>query len=196
YFRADPMLPYRFEKDGDYYVEIRDARLQGSPAWIYRLSLVRRPVVTGAFPVAATRGSQLEVQPVGLAVAQLRPARVELPADLAPGAREVRFEGPGGMSAPVPLQVSDLPEAVEAEPNDTYSQGNRIQVPGGVSGRIGAPFDLDHFVFHADRGQALVFEVEAARLGSSLDAQLALLDTRGRGIAGSEAGAGGAPRVP
>jgi hypothetical protein len=195
YFRADPMLPYRFEKAGGYLIEVRDARLRGSPAWLYRLTITRRPVVTGVFPIAATRGAALDLQPIGFNLGQVRPAHLELPASAPAGTRAVSFEGPGGSLPSVPLQVSELPEVVEAEPNDSCDQAQRVSFPGGVSGRIGSAFDVDHFLFHAERAQMFLFEVEAQRLGSSLDPQFALLDGRGMVLLSTETGLGRDPSI-
>src|SRR5262249_53046780 len=48
--RADPVLRYRFEKAGDYVLDVHDVRLDGNPAWIYRLNVIRGPKLTGCFP--------------------------------------------------------------------------------------------------------------------------------------------------
>ncbi len=191
--RADPALPYRFERDGEYTLEIRDGRLQGDPSWVYRLTIARRPLVTALFPLAATRGGSVEVQPVGLNVGGLAPVRVELLATMLAPTREVRFGAQGELSAPLPLRVTDQPEGVEREGNDAFGSANSAVFPGGMSGRIGAPFDLDHYRFRAAPGQAWIFEVEAERLGFSLDPQLAVLDGRGTVLAASNDSAGGDP---
>src|SRR5205823_4412139 len=65
YDRADPMLAFRFPKDGDYLIEVRDIHLHGRPDWLYRLTVARRPVVTGLFPLAIARGSSVDIQPAG-----------------------------------------------------------------------------------------------------------------------------------
>ncbi|MCS6862458.1 MAG: PPC domain-containing protein, partial [Abditibacteriales bacterium] len=45
YFRADPLLSYKFEKDGDYIIKIRDVRYKGMAHWVYRLTIAARPHV-------------------------------------------------------------------------------------------------------------------------------------------------------
>jgi hypothetical protein len=185
YERADPMLDYRFTKDGEYLIDLHDARLQGRADWVYRLTVARRPLVTGAFPLAVTRGSSMEIQPAGLNLGSVRAVRLDVPAASDLGPKEIRFETGAGSSSLAAIEVSDLPEVVEAEGNDTPEHAGSIVLPGGVSGRIGAPFDVDYFRFHADRGKSLLVRVEAASIGSPLQAQLAVLDTGGRILASS-----------
>src|SRR5262249_23943425 len=83
--------------------------------------------------------------------------------------------------------VSSLPQVVEREPNDTPATANRIEVPCGVNGRVGAPRDLDHFVFRATKGRPVRFEVKARRFGtplqSSLDSVLDVLTPAGKVLA-------------
>src|SRR5262245_57155538 len=39
YYAADPLLHYRFATAGEYYLEMRDVRYQGTPAWTYCLEI-------------------------------------------------------------------------------------------------------------------------------------------------------------
>src|SRR5207253_6060820 len=55
-YGADPLLIHRFERDGDYRIEIRDVRYHGNPSWVYRLTLTRRPWVTALLPMVARPG--------------------------------------------------------------------------------------------------------------------------------------------
>ena len=56
-----------------------------------------------------------------------------------------------------------------------------VTINGYINGAAGTP-DADEFRFHARRGQRLVLEVAARRLGSPLDSLVEVLDTRGRPI--------------
>src|SRR5262249_44586168 len=88
---------------------------------------------------------------------------------------------------PVAFLASPLPQVLEQEPNDTPDKATRVTIPCGINGRIGAPRDLDHFVFAAKKGQALRFEVKARRFGtprrSSLDSVLDVMDQKGAVLA-------------
>ena len=73
---------------------------------------------------------------------------------------------------PTALVVSRLPQVTEVEPNDTPQQATRVTIPCGINGRIGKKRDLDHYVFHAAKGQAIRFELKARRFGTILQSSL------------------------
>ena len=92
---------------------------------------------------------------------------------------------PGEWVSAPRLAVSEDPEAVEAEPNGDPAHAQRVTVPvtvnGHISGHAGPP-DVDEFRFAARRGQRLILEVMARRLGAPLNSLLEVLDTHGRPI--------------
>ena len=65
------------------------------------------------------------------------------------------------------LIVSDLPERMA--PPEPDSPARRLTVPCGISGCISAEGEVDRYPFHAVKGKAHVFEIEARRCGSALD---------------------------
>jgi hypothetical protein len=71
--------------------------------------------------------------------------------------------------------------ALGAEP-EIQSQGGAISVPVTVNGRIDKPGVQNRYRFKATRGESLVFEVNARRLGSDLDSYLEVLDANGQPI--------------
>src|SRR5262245_65545688 len=74
-----------------------------------------------------------------------------------------------GWSNPVKFFVGDLPELIEAEPNDSPDQAQRVALPATLNGRIERKGDMDRFAFTAVASEQLVFEVKAEELGSPLD---------------------------
>jgi hypothetical protein len=62
------------------------------------------------------------------------------------------------------------------------SQGGAIPVPVTVNGKIGAPGTQNRYSFKARKGDQLVLEVNARRLGSDLDSFLEVLDSQGNPI--------------
>ncbi len=99
---------------------------------------------------------------------------------------EVRVAGPGGVSNPLSLHLSPLPEIAEIEPNNSLKQAQRIDLPLVVNGRIKAATEIDYYRFHARKGQHLIFDVYAFRMGSPLDSSLVLLDAGGHELARNE----------
>ncbi len=86
-------------------------------------------------------------------------------------------------SAVASAEESPLKSA-EQEPNDLPAEANAISDHAMVSGVISAPnedgrADVDHFRFHARKGQQLVLEINAARQKSPLDSHVAVLDAAG-----------------
>ena len=65
-----------------------------------------------------------------------------------------------------------LPQFVEQEPNDTPDKATRITLPAGINGRIDKKRDLDHYIFKADKGKTLQFEVKARRFGTLLNSSV------------------------
>jgi hypothetical protein len=188
YFFADPLLTYTFTKDGDYVVQVRDSKYDGDPRWVYALLVSDRPHATHVYPLAGNPGKDVTVEPVGSA-AQAK-AKVVVKAPDTPGLHEVALDLGGTRTNPVPLLVSDLPQVLEVEPNDTPETATRVSIPCGINGRIGKPRDLDHFVFKATKGKAIRFEVKARRFGtllrSTLDSVLDVMNAKGAVLATSD----------
>lgn len=101
-------------------------------------------------------------------------------------ARELRALSPAGVSNPLLLHVSDVPELLEQEPNNTPDAAQPVVLPVGLSGVIHEAAESDTFRFTARKGQRLIFDVQANRRGSPLDASVVLLDAAGRELARGE----------
>ncbi len=185
FYFADPMLAHTFARAGDYYVQVRDSKYDGDPRWVYALTVTDRPYVSHVFPMAANPEQALTVEPVGSARLVMPRLSITAPATL--GIHEVAFNAGGKRTNPAALIVSPLPQVIEQEPNDTPDQAQRVAIPCGVNGRIGARHDLDHFVFKATKGKAVRFEVKARRFGtplrSALDSVLDVMTPKGQVLA-------------
>ncbi len=160
------------------------------------------PGVAGVFPHGMQRGSSVEVELSGQNLHDAKSVefsgkglsaeiisslgaslklRVTADKKAEVGRRDFRLATARGTYVGV-FDVSGLPEIREAEPNDDWRKAQPITLPVLVNGII-ANEDWDHFRFHADAGQTLVFDVSATRHGSRLDADLAILDEHGEEIA-------------
>ena len=106
-------------------------------------------------------------------------ARVTATANAALNARELRVVTPTGISNPLLINVGHLPEVGE-------STAANLSLPAAISGVISASAQVDQFKFKATKGQELVFEVDAARRGSPLDASLAVVNSKGTEVARDE----------
>jgi hypothetical protein len=181
YYFADPVLSYTIPKSGDYLLQLRDSKYEGDPRWVYALLVTDRPYVSHVYPMAGNPNQTIEVEPIGSAKAKQPKVTVHLPAEI--GMHELQLHVGNVKSNPATFIVSPLPIVQEQEPNDTPQQANRINIPCGINGRIGQARDMDHFVFKAIKGKAVLFEVKARRFGtalrSSLDSILDVLNPKG-----------------
>lgn len=107
------------------------------------------------------------------------------------GKRELRLLCQAGLTNPIFVEVSDLPELLESEPNDDASLGTPIpSTPVLLNGQI-MPGDVDRFRFQATKGQRLTVAAHARSLMPYLadavpgwfQATVALVDSTGREVA-------------
>lgn len=167
---ADPAMTFTIPKDGDYIIQVRDARYDGDPRWAYALQITDRPRVSQVFPLATNAVQSLDIEPVGSAKLLANKVSFTTPKEL--GIQSIVLDVANQSTNPTAIVVSPLPLANEQEPNETVAQANRLAVPGGVNGRISKRRDLDHFSFHGTKGKAIAFEMFARRFGTELTSQL------------------------
>ncbi len=121
-------------------------------------------------------------------------ATLEIAADAALGVQTWRVATSQGVTAALPFVVGDDPEVVEAE-TDGVPIPVLVALPVTANGRIYPREDVDEWSFALRRGQTVRLEVNAARLGSPLDAQLQVVDAAGRVLATDGARSGADPSV-
>lgn len=166
-FFADPMLTFPVPRDGEYLIQVRDARFDGDPRWAYALAITNKPYSAINFPLAANPGKSVEIEPFGSARLASTKMTVNAPSD--PGIHQVQVPiGRLGLMNPTPMVVTTVPLANEVEPNDTPKQANELPVPGGINGRIQEARDLDHYLFQGKKGKPVRLEVYARRFGTPL----------------------------
>jgi hypothetical protein len=170
FYFADPLLTYNVTKSGTYYLQIRESTYDGDARWVYALHATHRPYVAHVYPMAAQPGRAVAVEPIGSA--KLGKPKVTVTAPAQPGLHQIQLDIDGVKTNPVTFLVSPLPQVMEQEPNDTPEQATRVTLPCGINGKIGQKRDLDHFVFKAEKGKALRFELKARRFGTLLNSGL------------------------
>ena len=133
--------------------------------------------ITRAEPVVARDEKRLVLKVTATAEAVLVP-------------RELRVVGPGGVSNPLNLNVGQWAEVNRQETNTTVANAQPVDLPAVISGAVSAASQTNFYRFHAEKGQELVLDLEAARRGSPLDSSLVVLDAQGKELMRSEDGAG------
>jgi WD40 repeat protein len=106
-------------------------------------------------------------------------------AELPRGTYQLALVTEGGKSGTLAIEVDDLPQVAETEPNSSAKSAAVISLPAGVWGTLAARGDVDHVAFEAKAGQTIVCELAAKRLGSALNGVLTLLDPAGEVVAGN-----------
>jgi hypothetical protein len=101
------------------------------------------------------------------------------------GIHPVRAANELGVSPHLFLSVDVLPDVSEVEDNSTFEKAQKVPFPVAVTGQC-AGGDVDYFRFPAKKGQRVVIETEAARLGSALVPQLRVTDARRRFLASDD----------
>lgn len=175
----DSLLTFTVPEDGEYLIQLRDFRYQGGGNFTYRLHAGALPYLESMFPLGGQRGKPVEVALMGQNLAGTSKMTLSIAPTAPLGRQEIRASTPNGYSNPRAFDVSDLPDFLEVEPNNTTDKVNTISIPVVINGRIGGGKDIDRFKFKAAQDQKLVCEVLASRFGSRLDALLMVSDAAG-----------------
>src|SRR5260370_22312905 len=87
---------------------------------------------------------------------------------------------PGSPLGSPSVIVEEFPEVVAPETIQSSGIAPSVPVPGTANGRITKPGMTDAWRFHAKKGQPLILEVTARRLGSPPDSHIEILDAHGK----------------
>jgi hypothetical protein len=104
--------------------------------------------------------------------------RIEVPADTPVGWYSFRLATLKGASNLRVFCVDDLPQVAGVATNRSKATPQVILVPSAVNGVLAAEAS-DYYKFTVKAGQRLSFDCLARRLGSAVDAQMTVYDTKG-----------------
>ncbi len=213
-FIWDPCIEFTCSKDGDYLAAVMLTRMpaggQSSTHLVYQLAIGDLPILLSAWPPYARSGDPVNIEVRGeflgsggtwaLAGSSLETARDsqqnggaailrlfgKVDRDTAPGMYPLGLLHPSGAAAPLMLRVGEYPTRAEKEPNDDVSTAEPLEIPMTVNGRIQSNADEDVYSFDAQANESLVFDVDAEKLGSRLDARLVLTDAGGKMLSAND----------
>jgi mono/diheme cytochrome c family protein len=176
----DPLVAVTLAADGRHTISVRDLQMTGSNDHAYRLSVGELPLVSGVFPLSVPSGAEATVQLTGwnlpdrgrmtLAADMLTGGEVDLPID------SNRFRVRRAIKV---IATTDMPDLRETEPNDAVEQANDLRIPGVFNGRIDRAGDADFYRINPKKGQRLIIETMASRLGSPVDTKIEILQGDG-----------------
>ena len=182
----DSVLDYTALETGKYTLHIRDIRYKGGNGYTYRLSIGELPYLETIFPLGGQRGTENTVTVTGVNLDTVASIQVSIAAETPAGEQSLRVQTPSGLATnPHPFAIGNWTEMVETEPNNMSGKANPVTTPITLNGKIDKSGDVDWFSFEITEPQLLVFEVEALKLSSKLDALLTLYGP-GKPMEGSE----------
>lgn len=173
------VLGFVAPKNGIYSLGVTDKEFRGGTGFEYRLHVGDVPVVTSVFPLGVQRGrtAMVHVDGVNLSAANGTPVSVTVPLTAEVGSK---------ITVPVATQTGEMPLGSATVVVGEFPQsiatpdGGEMRVPGTADGILSTPGQSQIVKFDAKKGERLIVEVHASRLGSPLDSHLELLDANGK----------------
>jgi len=186
--RSDPVLIFKVPADGKYWLTVSDLARSGGRSHFYRVYAGALPYVESVFPLGVRAGTSTDVSVTGTGLGELKTVRVDAPANMeGVETLKLRVNAPSGPALnEVRLVVGPEAEIDENEDNNSPANAQQVSLPIAVNGHVqgareGKP-DEDYFRFKLRKGERVVAEIAASRLGSRLDSILEILDEEGREI--------------
>jgi hypothetical protein len=202
YFGSDSYLRFTAPEDGIYQVSIHDMNFGGLQDYVYRLTITDGPQIESVFPLGGRRGTSVPLRFTGQLVPE-DTVFLEMPST-SENTCINQFVFGGQSSNPVLLELGDLPEVLELEPNDLTTVSNAsdpnasepnasepLQLPVVLNGQIARAGDLDDWRVSLVKDQSVELEVHAAQLGSRLNSVVSVLDASGKELASNDDSANG-----
>jgi len=190
---VDSFVQFVAPKAGRYECRIHDIEFGGLQHYIYRLTIRKGPYLESVYPLGGQRGDSVTLQ-LSRSDLPMEQASVAISKD---SDRQLNLNFPIVASNNVTIVTGNLPEHLEAEPNDATDavKPDAVSVKSGMvfNGRIDKPGDIDLFRFSAEAGKTLLLEVQSSRLGTPLDSILSVLASDGKQLKLNDDLAGGIP---
>lgn len=177
FYGGDSLIACRLPADGEYVLEVRDARFAGDPRYSYCLEITDTPHAFQTFPMAVQRGVETSVSLIGHALGEMSAVSLN---ESEPGWRRRSFPSPRGNTNPVNVLVSQHAQHIEAEPNNDFETSKVLELPIGANGQLNTEEDIDYYRFEAKKNAYYRLRVEARDYGSPLDSVLELYDSDGK----------------
>ncbi len=169
-------------EDGTYIVAARESAFAGNANCLYRLHVGHFPRPTAIVPAGGKFGETLTIRWIGDVLGD-RTTTVTLPSSPDRLFGLVAQDDRGTAPYPNAFRLSPFGNAMEAEPNDSPAQATPFEAPRALNGVIGAPGDVDQYVFKATKGQTFDIRMFARQIRSPLDSVLTISAKGGGRIA-------------
>jgi len=171
------LFTHKFTKPGVYYVRVTDFEKSGRASNTYRIKAGEFAVVSSAFPLGVQRGKQAEIELQGAHLGASKVTVKGVASKEDPNAVLLRPEGADGAAFNrVKLALGEEPEVRRS------GDGQMLTLPVTVNASLNDGAAEHRYKFNARKGQQLVLDVNARRLGADLDSYVEVLDARGMPI--------------
>jgi len=171
---------------GTYVIEVRESAYGGSDICKYRLHVGSFPRPTAVFPAGGRPGEAVQLSWIGDPQGPWS-TDLLLPTDGGSAAELFAQTDQGIAPSPIRVRVNELPNVVEAEPNDAREQATACTVPAALNGIIQQAGDVDRFKFTANKGQTFDVRVHARQpQRSRLDSVLGIYRADGSAIGSND----------
>jgi len=178
---SDGLVGFTCPAAGTYSAGVRDRDYRGGVDLSYRLHIGPVPVVTGVFPLGAVRGVETPVRVSGVNLGELVASRLTV---------KPAADAEVGSMSPVPIpRVGGDPigraDVTVGEFLSVAIEGGRAAlpaVPATADGTLRTPGEAHLVEFQARKGQPVIVEVHAARIGSPVDSFVEVLDSEGKPV--------------
>jgi hypothetical protein len=182
-YGGDSFLAVTLPSDGEYMLEVRDARYAGSGRYAYCVEISERPHVFATLPMAVQPGRLAPLKLIGPNVGDSPIVEFTTPDSATSGWHQPTLATPAGATNPVHLLVSEHPQAVASGDNVSRETAQPIEVPSGISGQLAEPDQAHWYSFAATRGDRFRFETHAHRVGLPTDTLIEVYDESGKRLA-------------
>jgi len=181
------VIGYPVPREGWYTARVSDYLHSGSLRHFYRLTVGETPFVTSRYPLGLKAGTKRPFQIQGFNLGSTSTATPE-PFGLASGkvfdvgALAVSTQKGEAVNT-LPLAIGRYDEVEEDGRNNSREAAFALKVPITVNARIGrdasGKSQPDYYRFAARKGERLILETAAGRLGSPMDSLIEVLDDKG-----------------
>ncbi|MDR3108768.1 MAG: PPC domain-containing protein [Planctomycetaceae bacterium] len=190
-FEPDPLITFDVPEDGIYTIEVRDTLFRGRDDFVYRLSIGEFALVNSMFPLGGRVGEPLTADVKGYNLPSAV-TTLDTNTNSHTTIRKLTKLNDVNLLRPIRYEVSDLPEMLEPQ-RDTAARSEPValkNLPIIINGRILKRDEVDTYSFKGNKGERIVLDVTARKLGSPLDAVIEVVDSNGKVIAKNDDRAG------
>lgn len=177
-----PVAVFNVSRNGRYVLTVTSpSGCFGGDACVYRVKLGELPLITGFSPHGAKTGDSLNVKMEGYNLPQTR-------VRLFTGGKNsalclATLSEDALVVSGLRFDLSDEPDADEAEPNDAPGQAQPIEVPCVVNGSLDSDGGCDFYRFSGTPGSVVYVDVRASSLGSALRPAVTVRNAQGEPVA-------------